>query len=47
MIVDVLFIVAAIAILIAIYKLKFSKKNVDQEIQQVTNQTLRSQPADN
>jgi hypothetical protein len=36
MIVDVIFIVAAVAILIAIYKLKFSKQNIDQQIHQAT-----------
>jgi len=38
MIVDVIFIVAAIAILIAIYKLKFSKQNINHQIQQATHQ---------
>ena len=36
MIVDLIFIVAALAVIIAIYKLKFSKENIAQKIQQET-----------
>jgi hypothetical protein len=36
MIVDLLFIAAAIGVLIAIYKIKFSKENLQKEIQQAT-----------
>lgn len=36
MLVDLIFIVAAIAVLIAIYKLKFSNENIQREIQEAT-----------
>ena len=36
MIVDLLFIAAAVAVLIAIYKIKFSKENLQKEIHEAT-----------
>ena len=36
MIVDVIFIAIVIAILIAIYKIKFSKDNIEKEIKEAT-----------
>ena len=36
MIVDLFFIAAAVIVLIAIYKLKFSKENIQKEIQEAT-----------
>ena len=38
MIVDLLFIVAAVAVLIAIYKLKFSPQKINQEIKKATRE---------
>jgi hypothetical protein len=50
MIVDLIFVIAVVGLLIAIYKIKFSKENIDLEIDQATKmaqQEKNNQPVTN
>lgn len=39
MLIDLLFVLAALGLLLAIYKIKFSKDNITRQIEDATNQT--------
>jgi hypothetical protein len=41
MLVDLLFVVAVVGLLIAIYKIKFSKENISREIEEETARVSR------
>lgn len=42
MIIDLIFIVAAVGVLIAIYKLKFSQQNIKQDVQAATEEERKN-----